>query len=71
MSSLLIKNLPEKLHKKLKEQAKRHRRSMMQEAITILEQILLREPSLTADPVTGNEPLTQDILSKAIREGRA
>jgi plasmid stability protein len=38
---LLIKNMPEELHKKLKEQAKKHRRSMTQEAITILEQELL------------------------------
>jgi plasmid stability protein len=41
MSSLLIKNIPEELHRKLKYQAEKHRRSMMQEAITILEQNLL------------------------------
>ncbi|MBN1798452.1 MAG: Arc family DNA-binding protein [Spirochaetales bacterium] len=70
MSSLLIKDFPEELHKKLKQQAKNHRRSMMQEAITILEQNLLCAPSGIADPVPGNKPLTQDILTHAIQEGR-
>ncbi len=71
MSSLLIKNLPEELHKKLKEQAQKHRRSMMQEAITILEQNLLIVTTKIPDPLQGKKLMTQDILTNAIQEGRA
>jgi len=71
MSSLFIKNLPEELHKKLKEQAQKHRRSMMQEAITILEQNLLIATTKIPDPLQGEKLMTQDILTNAIQEGRA
>jgi plasmid stability protein len=70
MASLLIKNIPETLHKKLKEEAKIHRRSMIQEVITILEQSLLATHQKTHDPIQGKKPITQEILTKAIREGR-
>jgi plasmid stability protein len=40
MATLTIKNVPEKLHKRLKESAALHRRSMNSEAICCLETVL-------------------------------
>lgn len=37
MSTLVIKNLPNDLHDKLREQATRHHRSMTKEAVTLIE----------------------------------
>lgn len=41
MATLTIKNLPETLHKRLKESAVQHRRSINSEAITCLESVLV------------------------------
>ena len=41
MATLTIKNVPEKLHKRLKESAAQHRRSINNEAITCLEAALV------------------------------
>jgi len=41
MATLTIKNVPEKLHKRLKESAAQHRRSINSEAITCLENVLV------------------------------
>ncbi|HLY60215.1 MAG TPA: Arc family DNA-binding protein [Terriglobia bacterium] len=41
MATLTIKNVPEKLRKRLKESATQHRRSMNSEAIICLESILV------------------------------
>ena len=40
MATLTIKNVPEELHKRLKENAARYRRSINSEAITCLETVL-------------------------------
>lgn len=40
MLGLVIKDLPEVLHRKLKEQAARHHRSMAKEVLAVLEQAL-------------------------------
>lgn len=37
MAALVIKNLPDAIHRRLKEQAERHHRSMTKEAIAQLE----------------------------------
>ena len=71
MSALLIKNVPEGLHEKLKEAARKHRRSMTQEAIHILETTLEPKLSNLPEPVQGKAPLTQDLLTKGIKEGRS
>ena len=70
MTSLLLKNIPESLHKKLKEEAKRHRRSMIQETITILEENLNLASYDFPKPVKGHKLIDQKILTKAIKEGR-
>lgn len=72
MPGLVIKQLPEELHRKLKEQAARHHRSMTKEAITLLEKGLaldeeVREPPT---PYKGKFPLTDGFVDKAKREGR-
>jgi plasmid stability protein len=40
MSTLVIKSIPREIHQFLKESARSHRRSLTQEVITILEQIV-------------------------------
>ena len=40
MATLTIKNVPEKLHQRLKESAAQHRRSINSEAISCLEKVL-------------------------------
>ena len=71
MASLLLKNIPDDLHEQLKTEAKKHRRSMIQEAIVLLEQSLSLYPRTFPDPIKGNKPITQDIVTAAIREGRS
>jgi plasmid stability protein len=76
MAGLLIKDLPNELHKKLKERAAANRRSLSSEAITILEKALLeRSAPLTLEEidrlrVRGLKPLTQAILDRARRDRR-
>jgi plasmid stability protein len=70
MAALVIKNIPEDLHKRLKQEARKHRRSMTQEALIILEERLNIAPIRFPDPVKGTSHLTQELLEDAIREGR-
>ena len=71
MASLVIKNLPDEVHEKLKRQAARHHRSMTGEAIEILSQgvagISLDE---VREPYKGRFPLTNEFIVAAKREGR-
>lgn len=74
MPGLLIKNLPEPLHRKLKERAARNRRSMTKEALYLLEMVLEQEPTPPAampTPFQGQFPLTDEWLIEAKREGRS
>lgn len=74
MATLVIKNLPDDLHARLKAQAERHRRSLTKEAITLIEQGLapsrqrfkLPSPLRLAD---GYRPTIEDIEA-AIADGR-
>ena len=47
MSGLLIKDFPPELHRKLKDEAARHHRSMTRQALALLEQAL-SEPARNA-----------------------
>ena len=47
MSGLLIKDFPPELHRKLKDEAARHHRSMTRQALALLEQAL-SEPAINA-----------------------
>lgn len=72
MPGLVIKNLPPELHRRLKEQAVRHHRSMTREVISVLEQAL--EPQGLAEalppPYKGRIALTDKLIEQAKREGR-
>jgi len=46
MAALVIKNLPDSLHRRLKEEAARNRRSMTQQALAILENALAGAPGV-------------------------
>ena len=75
MAALLIKDFPPKLHRKLKEVSARHRRSMTQEALMMLEEALIREEANRGHkelppPVKGPFPLTDEFLDWAKRQGR-
>jgi Arc-like DNA binding domain len=71
MASLLIKDLPKPLHKKLKELAAAHHRSMNREIISILEAAATRpRVGKLPPPLKPNFPLTQAFIDKAKSEGR-
>ena len=76
--TLTIKNIPEALYHKLKERALRHHRSMNNEVIACLEQILLPMPCDDDALIREAEALNQkvgktfpDMVGEAKREGRA
>jgi plasmid stability protein len=71
MPSLVIKKIPRSLHTRLRQQALRHRRSMTQETLYVLEQGLGLSPTEFPPPVKGRVPLTQKLLDQAVREGRS
>ncbi|MEK7765210.1 MAG: hypothetical protein AAB368_03130 [bacterium] len=71
MPSLLIKDLPADLHKRLREAAERHRRSMAKEALVALERGIDSAPRPLPPPVRPTVPMTQAWLTRAIRRGRA
>jgi plasmid stability protein len=85
MAALVLKNVPAQLHRRLKQEATRHRRSMTQEAIVLLEQSLGGRvsparldpakppvPVQLRNPSSGRTmPMTQAMLRRAIRQGRA
>lgn len=75
MPTLVVKNLPEPLHERLKAQAQQHHRSITKEAIYLLEQGLLAEgnrvPILLPPPyVLSSGPLTIEQIEAAIEDGR-
>lgn len=72
MAALLIKNLPADVHEWLKHEAERNRRSMTQQVIVLFEERMRRfKPVHFGPPVKLSEPLTDDFVNKAKREGRA
>lgn len=71
MPGLLIKNLPPEVHRRLKDQASAHHRSMVQEALTILESGLgLKKERVLPEPIKLKFLLTNEMIDEAKREGR-
>ena len=72
MSTLVIKNLPETLHARLKEQAQRNRRSVTKEVVTLIESGLARNVARALPPLIKLKggPLTIEEIEAAIEEGR-
>lgn len=73
MPSLLIKDLPELLHRSLKESAESHRRSMTKEALFLIETGLQQRPRIRQmpRPYRLKRVLTKEWIDKAKREGRS
>ena len=73
MSTLVIKNLPDDLHSRLRQQAERNRRSVTQEAISLIETgiVVPRLPPTLPPPIRlKGKPVTQDEIEAWIDEGR-
>ena len=73
MPALLIKDVPAGLHRKLKQVARRERRSMNQQALLLLEEALNRIPAEPIEwprPVKGRFPVTNSFINRAKRAGR-
>lgn len=70
MADILIKDLSADLHRRLKDEAKAHHRSMNQEIRQILEIHLGRPGIPDFKPFVLGEPLTDSFVQKARREGR-
>ena len=72
MPSLVIKNLPPRLHRKLKEAAARNRQTMTGQVVAILEEALAERKPLNRlpPPIKGRFPLTNDFVQQAKRAGR-
>ena len=73
MSTIVIRDLPDELHRRLKAQAKRNHRSLNKEAIALLEQQLgpQRPPATLPPPVRLKAgPVTIGQIEAAISRGR-
>ena len=72
MSTLVIKQLPSDLHRRLREDAEQHHRSMTKHVIAILEaNILPVAVRHYSPPVKLATPLTDAFLARAKQWGRA
>lgn len=76
MASILVRNVPTHIHSQLKVRARKNRRSLAAEVLTLLEEGLasrsgpLGPDELDKMRVKGAFPLTQEFLDQAIEEGR-
>jgi plasmid stability protein len=72
MASVLIRNLPDALHRQLKRRARRHHRRLDQELIALIEAALdTRASAALPAPVKLRKPLKQHTLDQARQQGRA
>jgi len=71
MPRVLIRDVPDRIHEKLKARATAHRQSLGKEALVLLEKALatpVGPPTLEeidAIRVEGAKPLTQDLIDRA------
>jgi plasmid stability protein len=74
MTDLLIRQIPEELHLKLKERAQANRRSMNQEVLVLLETSLVETSAIALplpQPLSGAFPIDDEWLLHARQEDRA
>ena len=71
MPDILVKDLPVALHRRLKDEAKLHHRSMNQEIRQILEIYLERPGIPDIKPFILAKPLTDTFIRNARSQGRA
>lgn len=77
MATLTIKRLPDELHERLKKRAERNRRSMNNEVIKILEDVLTPSTRSAEDVIAEAEEVNRrigvtfpDVVNEAKQEGR-
>jgi len=73
MSTLVIKNLPDDLHARLKAQAERNRRSVTMEVVTLIERgtAVTRVPPVLSPPIKlKGGPLTDKVVEAWTNNGR-
>ena len=79
MATLTIKNIPDEVYERLKQQARKNRRSINNEAIVILENILppqqrdvkkILEEARKIRELTAHYVLTEEEVNKWKNEGR-
>jgi hypothetical protein len=71
MPSLVLKDFPRDTHRRLKEVARRNRRSMTQQAVAILEDALREIPPVVLPkPIKPLKRITGQMILDSIREGR-
>jgi plasmid stability protein len=71
MTALLVKNMPQELHEKLRRRAKTHHRSMNREVVAILERELERPNAQELPrPVKTGKPVDHDWIVQVIRNAR-
>ncbi len=71
MPALLIKDLPENVHKWLKREAEAHRRSMTQQVIVLFEERMGKfKPVHFPPPFKTRAILTADFIDNAKKAGR-
>ncbi len=74
MAGLLIKDFPPELHRRLREEAVRHHRSMTRQALALLEQALTAPArdaaDLLPDPLKPLKPVAPGDVVAVIRKSR-
>jgi plasmid stability protein len=74
MPTLVVKNLPDKLHAQLRRQAERNHRSVTKEVVSLLEQGLNTGVAEPWPPppmdLRTRRPVTAKALARAVNEGR-
>lgn len=71
MSRLVLENVPDTLHLRLKEQAARNHRSLTGEAMMILDAgVGGQQECDLPEPFEGKHPITDESIQQARREGR-
>lgn len=75
MVEFMIEEMSPELYQRLKEQAEAHHHSLEQEALAILEAVLLvkrkKKDWTPPPPIQGKVVFTQEMIDEAKREGRA
>lgn len=71
MPSIVIRNMPEELHRRLAREAERSGRSLDQQAIELLDRALHQSRiSGLPDTIVPLRPITEAEITAAIKEGR-
>ncbi len=70
MPSLILRDIPEEVHRRLRERATQHRRSMTKEAVDILERDLLARAPVQLPPLLSTSTqISVEEIDRAIDEG--